>query len=93
MIIGSCAVEIIVYDANSLKDKRQVIKSIIGKMKSRYNISVAEVGLNDKWRHGLIGFACVTNDSVHANKVISNVLNFMEEDTRIEVINSDIEIL
>ena len=93
MIIGSCLVEIIVYDANSLKDKRQVMKSIIGKLKSKFNISIAEVGLNDKWRHGLIGFVCVTNDTVYANKMISNVLKFIEADMRIEVINSEIEIL
>lgn len=92
MIIGSCVLEIIIYEANSLKDKRQVVKSIIGKLKSRFNISVAEVGLNDKWRHGLIGFACVTNDSIHANKIISNVLSFIEGDVRIEITNSEIEI-
>lgn len=92
MIIGSCVVEIMIYEANSLKDKRQVIKSLIGKLKSRFNISVAEVGLNDKWRHGLIGFVCVTNDSIHANKMISNVLNFIEGDTRVEIIDTEIEI-
>ncbi len=93
MIIGTCMVEITIYDANSLKDKRQVLKSLIGKLKSRFNISVAEVGLNDKWRHGMIGFACVTNDTVHANKMISNVLNFIEGDTRVEIIDTEIEIL
>lgn len=93
MIIGSCIVEIMIYEANSLKDKRQVIKSLIGKLKSRFNVSVAEVGLNDKWRHGLIGFACVTNDTVHANKMISNVINFIEKDTRVEIIDTEIEIL
>lgn len=93
MIIGSCMVEIIIYDANSLKDKRRVLKSIMEKLKSRFNISVAEVGLNDKWQRSMIGFACVTNDSVHSNKMISNVLNFIEVETRVEIINSEIEIL
>lgn len=93
MIIGSCVVELMIYDANSLKDKRQVIKSIIGKLQSRFNISIAEIDLNDKWRHAVIGFACVTNDTVHANKMISNVLKFIEGDSRVEIINSEIEIL
>ena len=93
MIIGSCVVELVIYDANSLKDKRQVVKSIIGKLQSRFNISVAEVGLNDTWRNAVIGFACVTNDTSHANKVISNVLKFIDNDTRAEIINQDIEIL
>lgn len=93
MIIGSCMVEIMIHDANSLKDKRQVVKSIIGKLKSRFNISVAEVDLNEKWRRSVIGFACVTNDTVHANKQISNVLKFIEGDTRVEIIDENIEIL
>ncbi len=93
MIIGSCMVEIMIHDANSLKDKRQVVKSIIGKLKSRFNISVAEVDLNEKWRLSVIGFACVTNDTIHANKQISNVLKFIEHDTRVEIINENIEIL
>ena len=93
MIIGSCMVEIMIHDANSLKDKRQVVKSIIGKLKSRFNISVAEVDLNEKWRRSVIGFACVTNDTVHANKQISNVLKFIENDTRVEIIDEMIEIL
>ena len=93
MIIGTCMVEIMIHDANSLKDKRQVVKSIIGKLKSRFNISVAEVDLNEKWRLSVIGFACVTNDTVHANQQISNVLKFIERDTRVEIIDEQIEIL
>lgn len=93
MIIGSCVVEFTIYDSNSLKDKRHVLKSIIEKLKSKFNISVAEVGLNDKWNHGLIGFVCVTNSSSHANQIISKVLNYIDDDMRIEVVNSEIEIL
>lgn len=93
MIIGSCIVELMIYDADSLKEKRQVMKSLIARLQSKFNLSVAEVGLNDKWRHGLLGFACVTNDTVHANKMVSNILNFIERDSRVEIINTEIEIL
>lgn len=93
MIIGCCTVKIIIYDANSLKDKRQVVKSIIGKLQSRFNISVAEIDLNDTWRSAVIGFACVTNDTGHANKIVSNVLKFISGDTRLEMTSHDIEIL
>ena len=93
VIIGSCTVELMIYEANSLKDKRHVIKSLIGKLQSRFNISVAEVGLNDVWRSSIIGFACVTNNTSHANKMISNVLKFIGGDTRVEMTNHDIEIL
>lgn len=93
MIIGACSVELMIYESNSLKDKRHVIKSIIGKVQSRFNVSIAEVDLNDAWRSSQIGFACVTNDSTHANQVISNVLKFIEGDGRVEIVHHQIEIL
>lgn len=93
MIIGACTVELIIYESNSLKDKRQVIKSIIAKIQAKYNISIAEVDLNETWKNSVIGFACVTNDTSHANKMVSNVINFIDRDNRVEITNHNIEIL
>lgn len=81
------------YEANSLKDKRHIIKSIMARIQSRFNVSIAEVGLNDSWKTSLIGFACVTNDSAHANQTISKVLKFIDGDSRVEIIDYNIEIL
>lgn len=93
MIVGICELKINIYEADSLKDKRHIIKAIIGRLQSRFNISIAEVDLNDSWQSSMIGFACVTNDSSHANEVISNVIKFIDNDNRVEIINSIIEIL
>ncbi|HHV26429.1 DUF503 domain-containing protein [Anaerosalibacter bizertensis] len=93
MIIGSCTLKIIIYESNSLKDKRHVVKSIIGKIQSRFNVSIAELDLNDSWQTSLIGFACVTNNTSHANKIVSNVLKFVDRDSRVEIIDYNIEIL
>ncbi|MCB5560403.1 DUF503 domain-containing protein, partial [Anaerosalibacter bizertensis] len=87
MIIGSCTLKIIIYESNSLKDKRHVVKSIIGKIQSRFNVSIAELDLNDSWQTSLIGFACVTNNTSHANKIVSNVLKFVDRDSRVEIID------
>jgi uncharacterized protein YlxP (DUF503 family) len=93
LIVGTCILKLNIYESNSLKDKRHVIKSILGRLQSRFNISIAEVDLNDSWQSSMIGFACVTNDSSHANEVISNVIKFIDNDNRVEIINSIIEIL
>lgn len=93
MIIGSCKMELMIYEANSLKEKRHVIKSLIGRIQSRYNVAISEVDLNDKWRSSVIGIACVSNDTVHANKMMSNVLKFIERDGRVEIVDYLIEIL
>ncbi|SHH60012.1 hypothetical protein SAMN02745135_01334 [Caloranaerobacter azorensis DSM 13643] len=93
MIVGTCKMDLFIYEASSLKEKRHVIKSLIGKIQSRYNVSIAEIDLNDTWKKSAIGFACVTNDTSHANSIISNVINFIENDGRVEITNYDIEIL
>ncbi|EOC99903.1 DUF503 domain-containing protein [Caldisalinibacter kiritimatiensis] len=93
MIIGSCEIELLIYEANSLKEKRHVIKSIIARIQSRYNVSICEVDLHDTWRKSVIGFACVSNSTSHANSMISKVLKYIENDSRVEIISHHIEIL
>lgn len=93
MIIGACTLKLLIYESNSLKDKRHVIKSIIGKIQSRFNVSIAELDLNDSWQTSIIGFACVTNDTTHANQVITNVVKFIDGDSRVEIVEHNIEIL
>ena len=93
MIVGTCMLKLNIYESDSLKDKRHIIKAIIGRLQSRFNISIAEVDLNDSWQSSVIGFACVTNDTSHANQVISNVIKFIDNDSRVEIVDSIIEIL
>lgn len=92
MITGICEVRLRIYEANSLKDKRHIVKSIIGKLKSRFNISIAEVDLNDVWQSSIIGFSCVSNNTAHVNEIISKVIRFIEGDTRVEIVDYNIEI-
>jgi uncharacterized protein YlxP (DUF503 family) len=82
MVIGVCRMVLGINGAFSLKEKRSVIKSIIGRLKSRYNVSVAEVGLNDKWKNAVIGVACVSNEAAHANSMLASIVNFVENDGR-----------
>lgn len=93
MIVGTCELKLQIFESNSLKEKRQTVKSIIGRLKSRFNISIAEIGLNGSWKTAIIGFACVTNDSKHANEIIDKVIKFIDGDSRVEIIEYNIELL
>ncbi|MCF6460916.1 DUF503 domain-containing protein [Clostridium sp. Cult3] len=93
MIVGICTLKLKLYESNSLKEKRHITKSIIGRIQSRFNVSIAEIGLNDSWQTSIIGFSCVTNDTQHANQIISKVLKFIDGDSRVEIIDYDIEIM
>ena len=93
MIIGICTCEIYIFNANSLKSKRSVIKSIIEKSKNRFNISIAEVGENDKWQKSIIAFSTISNDQRLVEETIEKVINFLDSYSEIEIININREIL
>ena len=93
MIIGACTLNLRIYESYSLKDKRKVLKSIIERIKSRFNVSIAEIDLNNQWQSAVVGFVCVTNETSHANQVLSKVINFIDQDGRVEILEENIEIL
>ncbi|WP_148868072.1 DUF503 domain-containing protein [Thermosediminibacter litoriperuensis] len=92
MVVGVMTVEIFLGDAFSLKEKRQVVKSIIERLKSRFNVSVAEVEKQDDKRWAVIGLACVSNSGEHVNRQLDHILDFMENDGRFSVEGIDREI-
>ncbi|KXA30507.1 hypothetical protein HMPREF3229_00970 [Peptoniphilus harei] len=93
MIIGICTCEIFIFNANSLKSKRSVVKSIIEKSKNRFNISIAEVGENDKWQKSIIAFSTISNDQKIVEETVEKVINFFDSYSEIEIINIKREIL
>lgn len=93
MIVGVLSVDILLPEGNSLKDKRQVVKSILDRIKSRFNISAAEVGDLDLLRKSVLGFACISGDRKVANTVLNNVLSSIESDPRVSVVDCRIEFL
>ncbi|MDO5715778.1 MAG: DUF503 domain-containing protein [Tissierellia bacterium] len=92
MIVGICELELYLYHPNSLKEKRKVIRSIIDRLQHRYNISIAEVGNNDKWQIATIGFATVSNNKKMVDETMNKVIRFIDENTELEIINIHREI-
>ncbi len=92
MIVGTCEIELIIYEANSLKEKRHVIKSIIERIKSRFNASAAEVDYNDLWNRSSIGVAVVSNNKALCESMILKIINFIDNDDRVEIINRYMEV-
>ena len=87
MIVCSCEIEILIYESNSLKEKRHVIKSIIERIKSKFNASVAEVGYNELWNRSIIGVAVVSNNRNLCDASISKIISFVDNDERVEILN------
>ncbi len=76
----------------SLKGKRKVVKSLLGRLKSRFNVSVAEVENNDLWQRAELGLAMVGNDRRFVNSALDKILNFIERDAEAEIIDSHMDI-
>jgi len=91
MVIGVLTVDLLVSDSNSLKDKRQVIKSLLDGIRNKYNVSAAELGGLDTWRRAVIGVACISNDKSVANTVLNKVLAGIEANPRVTVDGCQVE--
>ena len=93
MIIGTCKIYMRAPWVNTLKEKRSVVKRIIERVKSKFNVSIAEIEDNDIHKSIVIGFACISNSEAHANSTIDNVINFVELISEADIEDVVIEIL
>jgi len=94
MHVGLCKIKLRIPENESLKGKRQVIKSIIARVQNKFSVSIAEVDDNDAWQLASLGVACISNDSRHANEILSHVVDFISESRfEVEMLDYQIEIL
>ena len=93
MVIGICNFALHLPVIHSLKEKRSVIKPLIGRIRQRYNVSVAETGNQDKWQLADIAVVCVSGDSMHAHRLLEQVISFIEGDSNLLIINVSLEII
>lgn len=93
MVIGVCTVELFIPDGQSLKSKRQVVKSLKDRLRDKFNVSVSEVGGQDLWQKAVLGIACVANESAYVNQVLDQVLNQIRSVPMVEIVQSRIELL
>ncbi len=93
MVVGALRIEFIMSDNRSLKGKRKVVRSMIDKVKSRFNVAIAEVGSNDKWQKIELGISAVGNDRRHIDSSLNKVLNFLDSLYLAPIVNTEIEII
>jgi len=92
MHIGILTLYLSIEQADSLKDKRGVVKSLLAHLRQKFNVSAAEVDDLDVWRRAMLGIAVVSNDPRYANQVLSQVVNHVERDLRVVLDDYGIEL-
>jgi uncharacterized protein YlxP (DUF503 family) len=93
MIVGVAAVELHVHGSRSLKEKRGVVRSISRRLRNRFNLSVAEVGGQDRWQAALLGVTAAGSDAVLVRRVLDRAVEFIEDLHLAEVAHAEIEII
>ena len=94
MHVGVCRLTLHLPEASSLKEKRQIAKSLADRIRNRFNVAVAEVEDADMRQRLTIGVCCVSNDRGHADAMLSSVLNYIEESRRdVELLDIQSEVI
>ncbi len=80
MHVGVARVALQVAESSSLKDKRTVVKSVVQRVRNRFNVAIAEIDTQDTWQLITLGIVCVSDDPRHANEMLSKVIDFIESE-------------
>ncbi len=78
---------------HSIKEKRMIVKSLIAKLRNRYNVSVAEIDEQDTHQIIVIGIAAIVPHNAFADSLMEDISIFVEENTEAEIIDEQREIL
>ncbi len=89
--VGVCRAWLSMPENASLKDKRQILRSLIQKVRNKFDVAIAEVDAQDDWHLACIGISAVSGDPHHANEVLSKVVEFIEQ-SRSDAVLEDYEL-
>jgi uncharacterized protein YlxP (DUF503 family) len=90
MFVGAIKIELFFPECHSLKEKRQILNSILGKVQAKFNVSVSEIDHHDLWQRATIGIAYVSKSSYQARKALHKVQSYIEGLNKAEVIEDKI---
>ena len=94
MQIGACVVTLHLPASRSLKDKRQVIRSLMERLRRQFNVAIAEVEEQDTWQTAVLGLAVVSNQAGHAERQVDRIVEAIEQ-TRLdaEVVDRQMDVM
>jgi uncharacterized protein YlxP (DUF503 family) len=92
-MVATLTIHLHIPGCTSLKEKRGRIKPLIARLHREFNVSVAEIGLQDKWQESIIACAMVGNERGHLESALQTVAKWVEGNwTDGDVIDQKIEV-
>ena len=93
MTVGVCVVQIHLPGAGSLKDKRQVLRSLKDHLRDRYNVAVAEIEHQDLWQRAAVGIVGIASARAPLEKMFQEIQGEVERRVPGEVLSCDVDFL
>lgn len=90
-MIGCLRCECLIYDVNSLKEKRAVLQRIIQRLKNQFNVSVSETDFQDLWQRAEITIVNVSSSQKISEKELQKALQLIDSFPEIETTNTSTE--
>jgi hypothetical protein len=92
MLIGTLRVRLVIREARSLKDKRQVVSSIKDKLRNHFNVSVAEVDDQEQRQSATLGIAMVSNETQHLKKALSQIVEALRGHPAAQLVDFELDV-
>jgi uncharacterized protein YlxP (DUF503 family) len=92
MVVGTLEVELHLPGATSLKDKRTVIRSLVDRLRRRFNVAVGEVDHHDLWQRATLGIVTVSNEAKVVHSVLAHAQALIESEPRAVVCDLRVEL-
>lgn len=89
MVVGLLQVEMHVPNAQSLKDKRAVLKRLKDQLRGRFNVAVAEVNSNDTWQRATVGISALGDDRAYVAGLLEDVTEWLRSTRLVALIRVD----
>lgn len=93
MYVGFARYDFLIPASGSLKDKRQVVRHVVGTLRNKFNASIAEVDFQDLRQRGAIGVSCVSESSFHVKKMLREIERVVRSHYTIEVLSVETEVV
>jgi len=74
MTVGLLTLELHIPQAQSLKDKRQIVRSLKDKLRGHFNVAVSELEYHDTWQRSVVGIVTLSNEQQHVEESLQKVL-------------------
>jgi len=93
MTIGLLTAELFLPSSHSLKEKRQVVRSLVQRLQNRFNVAVAQTDEHDLWARATLAIVTISSDAGHVSRVLNRVMEHIETHNGARVLSFNVELL